>query len=285
MGGSLVVVDHINDSNDFGLLFIDPATGSQEKVLTPMCTHESYTSDIDPSSGFVYDQAENTLYLVYDSSYGCVQRLDLASGQIVWSTNSEDNFILSAYGFHYLATDSQLYFNNDNDLLAVNKSSGEMKALLTDPDYELIPLALAGDKLIVRARRTRGTERFELWGVDVSSGNRVWQMDMQGAEPIDPPDEMAGLVDKNDWGWTWNLNPAGLVIITFQGQPNQLILETFNPADGTSLGKQTLALKKVSGDFYSIPTVIGWRGNIVYLDVETSLYTLDVAIPELKTIY
>ncbi len=62
---------------------------------------------------------------------------------------------------------------------------------------------------------------------------------MQGASPIDPPNEMSGLIDKTDSGWTWKLIPAGLVVITFQGEPNQLTLETFNPADGTSLGKQT----------------------------------------------
>ena len=137
----------------------------------------------------------------------------------------------------------------------------------------------------MRARRTRGTEKFELWGVNAASGESAWQMDMQGASPIDPPNEMSGLVDNNDFGWTWKLAPTGLVVITFRGEPNQLTLETFNPADGTSLGKQTVPLKTISGDFYSIPAVIGWQGNLLYLDIESNIYSLDVSTGHLKIVY
>ena len=285
MGNSLVVIDYTDSDNHSGLLFLDPATGSQQKVITPSCTYNDYTSNIDTDSGLVYDQAENALFLVYDSSYGCVQRLDLASGQVTWDATIKDSFSFSSDGFQSLMTDSSLYFSNGNDLLAVNKSTGEMKVLLTNPDYSLLPLAMAGDKLIVRARRTRGTERFELWGVDSTSGNQVWQMNMQGFSPIDPPDEMSGLIDDTGSGWTWKLVPTGLVVIKFQAKPNQLVLETFNPADGTSQGKQTLALNRVVGDFYSIPTVIGWQGSVAYLSLESNLYSLDVAAGKLKVIY
>jgi outer membrane protein assembly factor BamB len=285
MGKSLVMIDYTDSHNNYGLIFLDPATGSQQNMITPTCTYNDYASTIDTYTGLVYDQAENALFLVYDSSYGCVQRLDLANGQVTWDVSSKDSFSFSSDGFQYLMTDSNLYFSNGNDLLAVNKSTGEMKVLLTNPDYSLLPLAMAGDKLIVRARRTRGTEKFELWGVDSTSGNQVWQMDMQGASPIDPPDEMSGLIDDTGWGWTWKLVPGGLVVIKFQGKPNQLVLETFNPADGTSQGKQTLALNKVSGDFYSIPTVIGWQGSLVYLSLESNIYALDVATGKLKVMY
>ena len=286
MGSSLVVVDYTDSNNDYGLLFINPATGAQQNVITPTCTYNDYDSNIDPDSGLVYDQAGNALFLVFDSSYGCVQRLDLASGQIAWSTNSKDGYSFSSDGFQSLMTASSLYFSDgDNTILAVDKSTGEIKPLLTNPDYNLLPLAMVGDKLIVRARRTRGTEKFELWGVNAASGESAWQMDMQGASPIDPPNEMSGLVDNNDFGWTWKLAPTGLVVITFRGEPNQLTLETFNPADGTSLGKQTVPLKTISGDFYSIPAVIGWQGNLLYLDIESNIYSLDVSTGHLKIVY
>ncbi len=285
MGNSLVVIDYIDNDYHYGLVFLDPATGDQKNVITPTCTYNDYTSNIDADTGLVYDQAENALFLVYDSSYGCVQRLDLASGQTSWSASSKDSFNFSPDGFQYLMTDSSLYFSNANDLLAVDKSAGTMKVLLTNPDYNLLPLAMAGDKLIVRARRTRGTERFEMWGVDAASGSLAWRLDMQGASPIDPPNEMSGLIDDTGSGWTWRLVTGGLVLIKFQAKPNQLMLETFNPADGTSQGKQTIALNKVSGDFYSIPTVIGWQGNVVYLSLESNIYALDVTTGKLKLVY
>ncbi len=285
MGNFLVVIDYIDNDYHYGLIFLDPATGDQKNLITPTCTYNDYTSDLDTDTGLVYDQVENALYLVYNSSYGCVQRLDLTSGQTAWSASAKNNFNFSPDGFQYLMTGSSLYFSNDNDLLVVDKSAGSMQVLLTNPDYSLLPLSMAGDKLIVRARRTRGSERFELWGVEAASGSLAWRLDMQGASPIDPPNEMSGLIDDSGSGWTWKLAPSGLVLIKFQAKPNQLMLETFNPADGTSQGKQTIALNRVSGDFYSIPTVIAWQDSTVYLSLESNIYALDVTTGKLKLVY
>jgi ribosomal protein L7/L12 len=286
MDNSLVVIDYPNSDYNYGLVFLDPATGEQQNVLTPTCTHNDYSYNaLGTNSGLAYDPAGNVLYLVSDASYACLERIDLASGQVAWQTTRDESYSFASDGFQSLMTDSTLYFSNGNDLLAVDKSTGTLQVLLTNPDYDLLPLAVADDKLIVRARRTRGTERFELWGVEAASGSQAWQMDLQGAAPIDPPDEMVGLVDDTDWGWTWKLFPGGLVVVKFQGKPNQLVLETFNPADGTSQGKQTLPLNKVSGDFYSIPTVIGWQGSVAYLSLESNIYALDVATGKMKVVY
>ena len=285
MGASLVVLDYTDSNNDYGLLFLDPATGTQQNVITPDCNYNDYTSNLDTDSEILYDQAGNAIYLVYDSSYGCVQRLDLASGKTVWEADSQNNFSLTPDDFQSLMTDSTLYFNNGNDLMAVDKSRGSMKVLLTNPDYELLPLAMAGHNLIVRARRTRGTEIFQLWGVDAASGSQIWQVDTRGSSPIDPPNEMAGLIDDTGSGWTWRLASTGWVVAQFQAKPNQLVLETFNPATGASLSKQAIPLKNVSGDFYDIPTVLGWQGNIAYLVIDLNIYSLDVSTGQLKIIY
>ena len=110
-------------------------------------------------------------------------------------------------------------------------------------------------------------------------------MDTQGSAPIDPPNEMSGLIDDTGSGWTWRLVSTGLVVSTFQAKPNQLVLETFNPATGTSLNKQAVALKNISGDFYDIPSVVGWHGNIAYLNIELNIYSLDFTTGQLKVIY
>jgi len=75
------------------------------------------------------------------------------------------------------------------------------------------------------------------------------------------------------------------VVAQFQAKPNQLVLETFNPSTGASLSKQAIPLKNISGDFYAIPTVFGWVGNIAYLAIETNIYTLDVTTGQLKVLY
>ena len=285
MGGSLVVMDYTDSTTTYGLIFLDPATGTKQRVITPVCKPNDTSSNLDTDAGLLYDQAGKALYLIYDSSYGCVQRLDVASGQTVWEADSKNGFSFAPDGLQSLMTDSTLYFSNGNDLMAVDKASGSMKVLLTNPDYEFLPLAMAGDKLIVRARRTRGTETFQLWGVQAATGAPAWQLNMQGSSPIDPPNEMSGLIDDTGSGWTWKLASTGLVVATFQAKPNQLVLETFNPATGVSLGKQAIPLKRISGDFYDIPSVVGWQGNVAYLNLDLTIYSLDVTTGQLKVIY
>jgi outer membrane protein assembly factor BamB/ribosomal protein L7/L12 len=286
MGGSLVVLDYAGDSYTYSLIFLDPADGSEQRLLTPTCQYDQYSSaTLDMDSGLLYDEAENALFLVYNSSAGCVQRLDFATGQMAWQTISADSFSFSFYGFNALMTDTAYYFSNESQLLAVDKRIGTIQTLVANEDYDFVPLAVTGDTLLVRARRTRGTERFELWGVNTASGKQLWQMDLQGATPIDPPNELSGLVDETDTGWTWRLVPAGLMLIKFQANPNQLVLDTINPTDGTLLSEQTVAMKLVTGDFYSVPTVIGWQDNLVYLSLDSKIYSLDITTGEVRFHY
>ena len=295
MGDSLVVLDYTDNTYTYSLIFLDPADGSEQRVLTPTCQVDQYSSaTLDTDSGLLYVEAENALFLVYDSSVGCVQRLDFAAGQLAWQTVTTDSFSFSPYGFNPLITDTAFYFSNGSQLLAVDKRAGTVQTLpragtgtttLANEDYDFVPLAVTGDTILIRARRTRGTERFELRGLNPVSGAQLWQIDLQGAAPIDPPNELVGLVDETDTGWTWRLVPAGLILIKFQANPNQLVLDTINPTDGTLLSEQTVTLKQVTGDFYSIPTVIGWQDNLVYLSLDSKIYALDITTGEVLLHY
>ncbi|MBA4379583.1 MAG: hypothetical protein C0393_02660, partial [Anaerolinea sp.] len=233
MGGSLVLLDYLGSDYTYSLIFLDPADGSEQRVLTPACQYNEYSSDtLNVDSGIVYDAASRALILIYQYS-GCVQRYDLPGGALAWQTVDEQEFYYSTFGFHPLLAASTLYFAARNRLLEVSTNSGQVQTLLEDEDYEFLPLAVTGDILIVRARRTRGSERFELWGLKAASGERLWRMDLENAKPIDPPNELVGLVDKDESGWTWNLFAGQLVLIQFQAAPTQLVIQTVNPADGT----------------------------------------------------
>ena len=276
MDGSLVLLDYIGDDYTYSLVFLNPADGSQERVITPTCQYDQYSSDtLDTDSGLLYDEAENALYLVYGFSNGCIQKLDLASGQTTWQTVSEDSFNISSDGFNVLNTHSTLYFSNGSQLLVVDKVTGKLQTLLSNEDYDFVPLTITGSRIIVRARRTRGTERFELWGLDLASGERLWQMDLN-ATPLDPPNELSGLVDQGEPGWTWKLVADQLVLLQFQAAPNQLVLQTLNPADGTPASEITVPFKAVSGDFYAVPTMIGWQDNVIYFVLESKVYGVDI---------
>ena len=285
MGDSLVVIDTIDDHYTYGLVFLNPSTGKQQKIIVPKFTYNNYDAGLDIDSGLVYDPEENAIFVVYDSPYGGIQKINLANDSIEWTNSNGTSFNFLPDGFQFLLTETTLYFSIGSEIRATNKDTGEMMQIAPNEDFEIIPLVLKDDILIVRARRSRGTEKFELWGLKTSTGEKAWSIDLQGAKPIDPPDEMAGLIDDTDWGWTWKLASGSLAILTFQGEPNQLTLETFNPADGSSLGKQASALKKVSGDFYSIPKMLGSVGNAVYFSLEANIYVLDAATGKLEVGY
>jgi len=286
MGSSLVLLDYTGDDYTYSLVFLDPVTGAEQNIITPACPSSEYSSaTLDTDSGLLYDDVENALYLVFDSSPGCVLRLDLVNGKASWQALDDEWYSFSPYGFTGFLTGTRLYFINGHQLLAVDKSSGALQTLLTDEDYEFIPLAVTGDRLIVRARRTRGSERFEIWGVEAISGERLWRMDMENSKPMNPPNELVGLVDEDESGWTWSLLTGQLVLIQFQAAPNQLVIQTVSPADGTLTSETTVALKAVTGDFYSVPTVIGWQDNLLYISLEANIYALDVSTGKVKFSY
>jgi outer membrane protein assembly factor BamB len=281
IGSWVVILDYTGEENDYSLIFLDPSNGNQVLLITPYCQVEnSLVNDLNLNSGIIYDEAENSLYLIYGSFDGCVQRYNLQDGQMSWQYSQEDAFNFSMDDFYPILTDSQLIFNYEHRLFSINKQNGSMQIVLDDPDYELLPLQLSGDNLLVRARRTRGSERFELWGVNFATGNRIWQMIMENSNPLDPPDENQSLLDIDDFAWTWHETPGGVLLLNFQAEPNQLVIKTINLADGSSIAEMIIPFKSISGDFFSVPEIIGWRGNLLYFSLEIRLYVLDVSTGE-----
>lgn len=280
--GSLMVVDYVGDSYDFGLFFLDPQTGAEQRVLSPACAYSDYNSITpEPDSPLLYEASTGSIYFISSDYSGCVQRFDIATGQPLWEYRPENSFSFSPFGIRTLETETTIFFNTNDQLLAVDKATGSVQTLLTDENNEFLPLAVSGDTLIVRVRRTRGTEKFILMGVNASTGAQLWQMDMDNAKPVDPPDEMSGLVDEDESGWTWHLLADQLVLVKFQANPHQLVLQTVDPANGTVASEVTVALKSVIGDFYSVPDILGWDGPRIYFSLDGKFYSVDVTTGEI----
>jgi len=75
------------------------------------------------------------------------------------------------------------------------------------------------------------------------------------------------------------------LMIMFQAEPNQLLLTTYDPANGASLSEKIVPLKKVTSDFYSVPVVLGWHTDLVYFILDSRVYALDVTTGELVMEY
>lgn len=271
-------------NNNMGLVFLDPVTGAVKNSITPTCNTGDMSYGLDSEGQIIDLPQENALLLIM--SQGCIEKLDLGTMKMDWTAAAGDWFNPSMdNGLPYVLTAQVAYFGNGGDLMTVDLASGTLKTLVSSKSDDLVPLTLIDGTLIVRAKRTTGSERFALWGVDASSGATLWQMDEQDSQPIDPPDAMAGMIDKNDFGWTWAQSGSNLVLVTFKGEPDQAVIETFDVKSGASQGQKTVALNKVFGDFYSIPTVLARADNLLYVDADGAIYALDISAGTGKYIY
>ena len=271
--GAVVVLDYGQEDSEFHVYYLDPATGNEKFSFLPSCQLDQYQNEtLNFEYGLVFDEPSDALYLIYDTS-NCIQRVSLKDGSLIWQTQDEKDFSFSFGGFNHLEDSAAIYLESENRLLAVDKNTGVIKTLLNDESYNFVPLALNGNALLVRAGRTRGSQRFALWLIDKGSGEKLWQLDLQTTQPVET---MSGLVDKEEPAWTWHASAGGLILVNFKAEPHQIILQTLDWQTGKSSSEKTVALKDVIGDFYSVPNVIGWHDDVFYSEIDGKIYALDV---------
>jgi outer membrane protein assembly factor BamB len=286
MGDSLVILDYTVGASDFSFYYLDPRDGTTRQVITPVCSTDPSSDRVfdheylDDDEGILFEPTGESLYLVYGSYFGCVQRYSLPSGDLLWQTITEDYFNISHEGFFPLLIEGMLYFGEENRLLGVDTKTGELTTLLEQEDREFVPLALVDETLIVRVMRTRGSQTFELLGVDPQTGQEIWRHALDGAGSIVPPHEMSGLIDEDSYGWAWNATPKVFQIVMFKGEPNQLVVNTLDPEDGASLGEVVIPMEWLAGDFYSTPSIVGWQDKMLWLAISSRIVVIDVAAGE-----
>ena len=283
MNDHLVIRDYLPGMYDEAFFFLNTLTGEEQFSFAPVCNGDGPSSNLDSRSAVLYDVTENAIFVVFED--GCALRFNTQTRQLDWSESPPDALTDSFSDASSLVTSSELYLGTEGTLIRLNKNVGQMQQIATVENYDLVPLLEREGVLVVRAKRTLGSTRFELWGMDADSGEMLWQKEMPNSEPIDPPDEMSGLIDDTDWGFTWHVKDDGMWLVTFQGEPGKVVLEGIDISNGSIIKNQTLKIKGVGDEFYSIPSVIEWKGDLGYFNIDSSLYFLDLVEPTLDLIY
>jgi ribosomal protein L7/L12/outer membrane protein assembly factor BamB len=255
----------------YDLVFVDLNTGQVVRKLTPVCQIDQSTENLDTDNPYLYDEAEGVLYLIYGWHPGCVDKWSLVNGQQIWQTATQEGYF-SASDIVMLPTSESIYAAIEGRIEVISKGSGEARRLAQIEDYKLAPLAVEGNRLLVRAERTRGTRRFELWGMDTASGERIWQIEFPEGAPFE---EFSGLVSDDDVTWTWRLFTDQLALIKAEADPNQIVVETLNLQDGAQTNQIIVPIES-SSDFYSAPTLLGWQGRTIWLIADTKFYAIDI---------
>jgi LSD1 subclass zinc finger protein len=283
--GGLWVIDEVDGRSS--LFRLSLADGSTERRITPECVRQDgfISSELYSSSMFLFDpdpavrSPERSVYLLYGWSPSCVERWDAAGVEPAWQTE-EDNGYSPSSDFATLLTPETLFFAYDGIVWSVSKADGQVRMVVEDEDYDLVPWALEQGALILRTKRTRGTTQYGLRGVDPQSGGTIWEHAIENAEPLDPPDAAFAHVDDDRSIWTGRLIEGRIRLAVFRADPNQIAFETIDPKDGSTSGESTLGLG-CSGDSYFGPEVIVWKDTVVWFIAASKLMAVDISTAEL----
>jgi hypothetical protein len=268
--GILLIKDQVvafeqNPDRYYSLLLLDPTTGRETGRLT--------TDGLYAYNPVYYDPTGQNIYLVFGSS---VEKWGLqgAKPERVWQATPTDHYA-SNYSKGLLTSDS-LYINFDNVTSAIDTRKGDIRFTLGLKDYVITPLAAQGDRMLVLAQKTRGTNRYELWGVDTASGNKVWSINFDKNQPAN--DFFGGGSETSPW--FWQLRGINLLITQFKTgsktAPDQIDMQTYQIEDGKKIGDGSATISGSTGySFSGGIDVIGSQGGVFWMVFNSQLFAIN----------
>lgn len=255
VGERLGVPDSRPDEPSYGALYLyEPSDGSLVGEIVPSCTESGgYERGLSYFTFANSDPQGRILAWLVPSSPICLVAYDVASGTV--SRTMLDEFDSGELTMrNSLWAGDTLYLSDSNGIIAVGPQ--ELRLVLADEDYDLRPLAASGGLLLVEARRTRGSSRYELWAVDAQSGERRWERTLVA----DDPAEYRG--DTGDFTATiWG---DAVAIVEQDEAADQVLYELIGLADGASRARTVVAVNS-PGSY--IRGVI-WGRNHVFLSID-----------------
>lgn len=262
--GALVgVPDSLPDAPSYGSLYLyNPADGAPAGEILPSCTEAggserriSYYMDIG------VDPTGRTLAWLVPSSPVCLVAYDIPTGTLS-RTRLEGFKGGDLKERASLWSGDTLYLSDGARIYAVGAQ--EQRLVLEAEDHAVRPLAASGSALLVEARRTRGSSRYELWALDLPSGERRWERVLEADDPResarDIGDFVAGLVGD------------AVALVEQREAPEQIVYELIGLADGASRARAALAVRD-PGDAIRGAT---WGRDHVFLSID-ELYGVELS--------
>jgi hypothetical protein len=261
IGDQAVLLDRLSaDVSDRVVRVFDPANGLVLREIQPICPDPE--GSIWLNEVFIEPTAGGRAVFLYSCwAEPFVQSWNLASGEEVWQAAVPEEADYSYDSF--LLGRAVLYLNTYNGFFGMSLSTGETRRLADlDPDYDVTLLEEHEGVILAKARRTRGSTRHELWGLN-TFGRRTWRYGMQA-------DTLIG-VDSGSADWAYRFAPDGLIVIQVLDDPEEHISATMlDPETGEVLQDSELVNDARSLDG------LAWDSAYGYLTVWGDLYTVDL---------
>ena len=254
----VVIYDQDAQSKKTAIAFLNLTSGQEELRVSP--------ADLYGSPDILLSQS--TLYLIGTSA---IEKWDISGAAPVLSGQIQGDFYIR--GNQRALGADVLFISGDHAVLAINLADGASKDLIADADYDLQPLTISGSQLLVLAKRTRGTAKYEFWNVDNRTGEKTVIDSFGESQLISDSSPSAESQDK--YIWTWKLNGTSLTILKFKASPNQVTIDSYDINTGKKLKSAAVGLDKVKDDSYSIRSMIGWQGHTLWVMLDSEVYGID----------
>jgi outer membrane protein assembly factor BamB len=271
LGGKVSVLDKEDDL--VGIHIYSQDTGALLQRLLPECPNEIFPSS--PQTLGIYDKVllsfDGKRLYVPIASYdpGCLQTWDTVSltqtDQVSIPQEVLDNFDWEPY----LLTEEMLYLSDGHNLYAIDLRNGNYLTVYSSEDHDLIPISAQDGLLLAVAERTRGTQKYFLWGLDVSSQTKLWEFEPAAEDLIE--DDSFTVYEEG--GWSANLITGVPVVLEAFTNPAVLEFSILDPADGSLVDQDPLEISDMDYTYWA--HLIVWQGENIYLAIDGRLWWID----------
>jgi outer membrane protein assembly factor BamB len=270
IGGERVLALRNTGDNEGRLLtFFDAASGEPALQIDPRCPkpHDNFDEERPGwDTPFLFSDDGRAMYTIYGFFASCAQGWDLAAGRPSWQVALDEGMAPSSWSSSRpLLTDDALYVGNRGLLWALATADGARRTLVEDEEHNLTPLAARDGMLIVLAAPTWDSQRQILWGLDARTGERRWELKLQGHSWI-------GLSSSGDFDV--RLTAKGLAVLQVLRDEATLVFERLDPRTGASLVRQKNVLEDMS-----MPSLRRslWGDDTAWLEIDSDIVAVELA--------
>jgi outer membrane protein assembly factor BamB len=243
---------------------LDGSSGQIISESNPTCPNHIFTDDpqeFELNSTMVQDQ--NNYYLLYGFwEPGCLEKWDPVTSTRDWQTLLPENLPRVDQDFLFNEESLFLSSNNGNEIWKVNLLTGDAQEILNNEDYYIQAVIVQNDILIVEADRIKGSNRFELWGIDMNTNRRIWQYIPKAA--VSMRANPSSIVDSSGF-FTYNALTDQFVLLQAFDDPPILTFDLIDLKTGVSKSQTSYTLGEQT--IFSLD-IIGWQNQVVWLDID-----------------
>ena len=255
------VIDNVDEVPT--LIVFDKEGGQRLQNIQPVCPNRTFTSD--PQEMSLYSEAwagadRNTFFTAYGFwEPGCVDQWNVETGERVWQAEVSEELTRSAV--LSVTDDKMMYLAIERAglLWAVDLDNGEARQLAAEENYYLRPLFSQDGVLVVEAQRTRGSTRFEIWGLDRESGERKWQVIPTAEASLDL--QSSSIMDA-DGGFTVQNIDGGMALVQVFDDPERLTFDLIDLQTGVTQSQASYGMPEETILTFE---KIGWDGNTIWI--------------------